>query len=118
MDKRAAKNLDSEYLTLEKLAKWCDTIPIPDWDDPLKLRRLARFFLADAITIQVWEIRYRSTAPGRPLNLLAITTDLPDAEVLGRYDLMLGHHDVYYVAAKLPRWHIVWQSSWNDLSPR
>jgi len=24
---------------------------------------------------------------------------------------------VYYIAATLPCWHIVWKSSWNDLSP-
>ena len=56
LDTRAAKNLSSEHLRLENLAKWCERIPIPDWDDPRQLRRLARFYLASTITFQVWEI--------------------------------------------------------------
>ena len=43
LDKRAAKNLSSQYLKLENLAKWCGKIPISNWDDPRQLRRLARF---------------------------------------------------------------------------
>ena len=116
LDKRAAKNLSSEFLRLENLAKWCERIPIPDGGDPRQLRRLARFYLASTITFQVWEIRYRSDAPGRPLNLLTITTELPDPELLERYDLGNGHHIVYFIAATIPRWHIVWKFSWNDLS--
>ena len=114
LDKRAAKNLSSEYLRLENLATWRERIPISDWDDPRQIRRLARFYLASTITWQVWEIRYRSNAPGRPLNLLTITTDVPDADFLELYDLTYGRHDGYYVAATLPRWHIVWKFSWND----
>ena len=114
LDKRAAKNLSSEYLRLGNLAMWCERIPISDWDDPQQLRRLARFYLASTITFQVWEIRYRSDAPGRPLNLLTITTDLPDPELLERYDLGNGHHIAYYIVATVPRWHIVWKFSWND----
>ena len=116
LDKRAAKNLSSDYLRLENLAAWCERIPIPDWHDARQLRRLARFYLASTITFQVWEIRYRSDRPGRPLNLLTVTTDLPDPELLELYDLGNGDHDTYYIAATLPRWHIVWKSSWNDLS--
>lgn len=115
LDKRAAKNLSSEYLNLQNLAKWCERIPMPDWDDPRQLRRLARFYLASTITFQVWEIRYKSDAPGRPLNLLTITTDLPDPELLEQYDLGNGHHIAYYIAATVPRWHIVWKFDWNDL---
>ena len=114
LDKRA-KNLSSEYLRLENLAKWCGRIPIYDWDDPRQLRRLARFYVASTITLQVWEIRYKPNAPGRPLHLLTITTEVPDPEFLRLCDPM-HVHDVYYVAATLPRWHIVWKSSWNDLS--
>ena len=115
--KRAAKNLSSEYLKLDNLARWCERIPISDWDDLRQLRRLARFYVASTITFQVWEIRYKSNAPGRPLNLLTITTDVPDSNLLQLCDLTYGHHDVYYVAATLPRWHIVWKSTWNYLSP-
>ena len=114
LDTRAAKNLSSEHLRLENLAKWCERIRIPDGGDPRQLRRLARFYLASTITFQVWEIRYRSEAPGRPLNLLTITTDLPDPELLERYDLGNGHHIAYYIAATIPRWHIVWKFSRND----
>jgi hypothetical protein len=114
LDKLAAKNLSSEYLRLENLAAWCERIPISDWDDPRQLRRLARFYLASTITWQVWEIRYKSNAPGRPLNLLTITTDVPDPELLELYDLGNGDHDAYYIAATLPRWHIVWKFSRND----
>ena len=117
LDKRAAKNLSSEYLRLDNLAKWCERIPISDWDDPRQLRRLARFYVANTITWQVWEIRYKSDAPGRPLNLLTTTTEVPDPDFLKLCDPMHGDHDVYYVAATLPRWHIVWKSSWNHLSP-
>ena len=99
---------------MENLATWCERIPIPDWDDARQLRRLAGFYLASTITWQVWEIRYRSDAPGRPLNLLTITTDVPDPDFLELYDLPYGHHDGYYIAATLPRWHIVWKFSWND----
>ncbi len=45
LDKRAAKNLSSEYLRLGNLATWCERIPISDWDDLRQLRRLARFYL-------------------------------------------------------------------------
>ena len=114
LDKRAAKNLSSEYLRLGNLATWCERIPISDWDDPQQLRRLARFYLASTIAFQVWEIRYRSDAPGRPLNLLTITTDLPDPELLERYDLGNGNHDAYYIVATVPRWHIAWKFSRND----
>ncbi len=114
LDKRAAKNLSPEYLKLENLATWCERIPISDWDDPRQLRQLARFYLASTITWQVWEIRYKSDAPGRPLVPLTITTDLPDPELLDLYDLGNADHSAYYIAATVPRWHIVWKFSRND----
>lgn len=110
LDKRAARKL-----SLEDLARWCGRIPVFDWDDPRLLCRLAKFYLASLETFQVWEIRYRSRAPGRPLNLLTITSELPDPEFLQACNEMYGPHDVYYIAATVPRWRVVWLSSWNNL---
>lgn len=110
LDKRAARNL-----SLEDLSRFCGTIPVFDWDDPRLLSRLARFYLASLEAFQVWEIRYRSRAPGRPLNLLTMTSELPDPEFLQACNEMYGAHDVYYIAATVPRWRVVWLSSGNDL---
>ena len=105
-DKSAAKKV-----SLEKLNQWCSLFPLLTWDDPKMLGRLARFYLLDQEIFQVWEIRYRSNAPGRPLVYLTETAEFPGPEFLEYCEETYGHHQEYHIAARVPRWRLVWKSS-------
>jgi len=109
LDKRAAKNLK-----LQELDRWFSVLPAIDWHNPLRVRRVAKIYLLSQEPFQVWEVRYRSDAPGRPLVLLIETVTFPDLEFLAKCDETYGFHEEYYIAARIPCWRIVWKSSWND----
>ncbi|MDP2949458.1 MAG: hypothetical protein Q8P22_07960 [Chloroflexota bacterium] len=106
LDKKAARGL-----RLEDLHSWCARFPEVRWDDPEECRRVARVVLLDMVPGQLWEVRYRSTAPGRPLLLVRQSVSFPDEESLDDCDQACGSRSNYYVAATRPRWRIVWTFS-------
>lgn len=104
LDKRAAKGL-----SLQELRYWCTRFPEVRWDDPREARRVAGVVLLARFPGQVWEVRRRSTAPGRPLLLVIQSLFFPDEESLDACDQVCGRQSSYYVAATRPRWRIAWR---------
>ena len=107
LDKKAAKNVG-----LGELGQWCFNFPPIDWEDQQMVQRAAKVYLLNLIPFQVWEVRYRSEAPGRPLVLAIATSDFPDSELLSWCDTTYGIQKDYYFAAKQPSWRLVWRTSW------
>ena len=106
LDKQAAKNVQ-----MEDLLRWChDFLPI-DWDDAELVLRMVRIYLLAQAPFQVWEVRHRSEAPGRPLILLTESETFPDEELLDFCNENYGFHREYYIAARYPSWRVVWKSS-------
>jgi len=110
LDKDTAKNL-----TLERLERWVEHLPLFDYEDPQQIRRLATVYLLQMVPYQEWEIRYRSSAPGRSLVLVTSSTTFPDPDLLDYCNRTVGWHDEYYVAATRPRWRVVWKFSIHDM---
>ena len=106
LDKKAAKNIQ-----MEDLLRWChDFLPI-DWDDAELVLRMVRIYLLAQVPLQVWEVRHRSEAPGRPLILLTESETFPDEELLDFCNNTFGYHREYFIAARYPSWRVVWKSS-------
>ncbi len=96
-------------LKLPDLADWMARMPSVELGDARHLKGLAKVYVLDRVPFQMWELRYRSEKPGRPLLLLTETTGLPDAEMLDYCERQYGHQEQYIIAARLPRWKVVWQ---------
>ena len=109
LDKKAAKKI-----SLEELEQWCSYFPPVDWEAPQTASRVAKIYLLRLIPFQVWEVRYRSKAPGRPLVLLTMTSSFPDSELLTMCETTYGYQGEYHFAARYPSWRLVWRTSWND----
>ena len=109
LDKKAAKKI-----SLEELEQWCPYFPV-DWEDPQTVPRVAKIYLLRLIPFQVWEVRYRSEAPGRPLVLAIATSYFPDPELLSWCDTTYGYQKEYHFAAQYPSWRLVWRTSWYSL---
>jgi hypothetical protein len=104
IDKRLARELRLRDLERESWAA-----PAIDWEDPQQVRQKARILVLTRRYDQVWEIRYRSKAPGRPLVHLLDVDKFPDPEYLAKIEEHVGRYDEYYIAAKFPRWKLVWK---------
>ena len=109
LDKKAAKKIN-----LEELEQLCSYFPV-DWEDPQTVPRIAKIYLLRLILFQVWEVRYRSEAPGRPLVLAIATSYFPDPELLTWCDTTYGYQKEYHFAARYPSWRLVWRTSWYSL---
>lgn len=107
LDKKAAKNVG-----LEELGQWCFNFPPIDWEDQQMVQRAAKVYLLNLIRFQVWEVRYRSDAPGRPLVLLTATSEFPDLELLTWCDATYGYQKEYQFAVRYPSWRLAWRTSW------
>ncbi len=81
----------------EELERPCSEFPI-EWDAPQTAPRVAKIYLLGLIPYQVWEVRYRSESPGRPLVLAIATSDFPDSELLSWCDTTYGIQEEYYLA--------------------
>ncbi len=115
---RIIESLDSKTArrsSRNDLALWLDLHDVPEWEEKFQLRRLAKLYLAHAQPFQQWEVRWRSTAPGNPLRLAMVDSRFPDGQYLDELEEVIGYHDYYYIAAQLPRWHIVWKTSWTHM---
>ena len=108
LDKKAAKKV-----SLEELEQWVSYFPPVDWEDTQTAPRVAKVYLLRLIRFQVWEVRYRSKAPGRPLVLLTATSDFPDSELLSMCETTYGYLGEYLIAARYPSWRLVWRTSWQ-----
>lgn len=104
IDRRLAKKIRHRELEMDSWAA-----PEINWDDPKQVGKKAQIWLLSRIWYQVWEIRHRSKAPGRPLVHLMDVDKFPDPEFLVRIEEHVGRHDEYYIAAKFPRWKLVWK---------
>lgn len=107
LDKGVAKNV-----SLEELERWCSDFPSIDWEDLQMVQRVANVYLLNLILFQMWEVRHRSEAPGRPLVLAIATSDFPDPELLNWCDTTYGYRREYHFAARYPSWRMVWRTSW------
>ena len=107
LDKKAAKNV-----SLEELGQWCFNFPPIDWEDQQMVQRAAKVYLLNLIRFQVWEVRYRSEAPGRPLVLTIATSEFPDLELLTWCDATYGYQKEYQFAVRYPSWRLAWRTSW------
>ncbi len=109
LDKHAAKDIK-----LQDLERWFSVFSAIDWHNPQQVQRVAKIYLLSREPFQVWEVRYRSDAPGRPWVLLIETATFPDMEFLAKCDETYGYREEYYIAARIPCWRIVWKASWYD----
>ncbi len=107
LDKKAAKKI-----SLEELERWCSYFPTVDWEEPQTVPRVAKIYLLRLIPFQVWEVRYRSESPGRPLVLAIATSGFPDSELRSWCDTTYGYQKEYHFAARFPSWRLVWRTSW------
>lgn len=92
---------------LEELRAWIEDGPMIDFDDPLQVCRAARLFAMELVPDQVWEVRYRSEAPGRPLVLANCDVSWPDYDVLESCVRQYGQRP-FIIAVRKPTWRQVW----------
>ena len=126
---REAARLESKYMPLRDairklnrpLARRLSSKDLEQWvrsfsdqgveltlQDPTQRERMARLIVLACHPEQIYEILYRSSAPGRPLVPLIESGTFPSQDELDLADEMAGGHRTLYVAARLPTWRLVW----------
>ena len=97
-------------LTLESLERW-ESRPQFDADDSDQVRRVAEIYMLELMDGQEFEVRARSDRPGRPLVCLDISVTFPNEEQVAFGEQFHEPYAEYLIAAKLPRWKVVWKYS-------
>ena len=76
--------------------------------DSKMIKRFVNLIRALRIT-QEFEMRYRSTAPGKPWVYMAISAGFPDPETVQAIRERYEWDRAIYIAATQPTWRIVWR---------
>ena len=111
LDKRLAS---ADVVSTKEIKEWCSIFPGLELEVSSQIERLATTIWLSRIYDQTWEIRYRSTAPGKPLRLVIACMGFPDRDLLEECYKLCGKPKELYVAAVLPRWRVVWKLSMED----
>ena len=101
-------------VSTKAIEDWYSVIPGLDLEISGQVERLATTIWLSRIWDQTWEIRYRSTAPGKALCLVVACAGFPERVLLDECFKFYGTSNELYVAALLPRWRVVWKLSKQD----
>ncbi len=102
LDKEAAKELTGREV--DRYVEW----PGFDADNFQEVLRIAKLLLLAAVDEQVFELRIRSNAPGKPLVWVSRRLKFPEQEAVMEVVQLPEKPRKIYVAATKPTWRIVW----------
>jgi len=114
--KRALSTLNKEAarsLIQREVGWWADW-PGFDLEKPKQVLKVAKMILESGIKDQGWELRYRSTVPGRPLENTLTYATFPSMEEVERARHSLGGPKRLYVATIKPRWRLAWTFDFEE----
>ena len=113
---KAMKALNKEAakaITPREVGWWKDW-PGFDPEKPRQVLKVAKMILESRLKDQGWELRYRSTVPGRPLENTLTYATFPSMEEVERARHSLGGPKRLYVATIKPRWRLAWTFEFEE----
>ena len=113
---RAMSTLNKEAarsLTPREVGWWADW-PGFDPEKPKQVLKVAKMILESQVKDQGWELRYRSTVPGRPLENTLTYATFPSMEEVEHARDSLGGPKRLYVATINPRWRVAWTFEFEE----
>ena len=108
LNKEAAK-----AITPREVGWWKDW-PGFDPEKPKQVLKIAKMILESQVKDQGWELRYRSTVPGRPLENTLTYATFPSMEEVEQVRNSLGGPKRLYVATIKPRWRLAWTLEFEE----
>ena len=102
MNPKAAKELRG--MEVDSRCEW----PGLELVDQHQVDSIAKLVLLSQEENQFYELRCRSSAPGRPLKLMDLFPDFPTEEDVVTCAELFKRPDMIYVTAAKPTWRIVW----------
>ena len=110
---RALNKEAAKAITPREVGWWKDW-PGFDPEEPKQVLKIAKMILESQVKDQGWELRYRSTVPGRPLENTLTYATFPSMEEVERTRDSLGDPKRLYVATIKPRWRLAWTFEFED----
>ena len=113
---KAMKALNKEAakaITPREVGWWKDW-PGFDPEKPRQVLKIAKMILESRLKDQGWELRYRSTVPGRPLENTLTYATFPSMDEVERARHSLGGPKRLYVATIKPRWRLAWTFEFEE----
>jgi hypothetical protein len=110
---RALNKEAARSLTPREVDWWADW-PGFDPEEPKQVLKVAKMILESRLKDQGWELRYRSTVPGRPLENTLTYATFPSMEEVERARHSLGDPKRLYVATIKPRWRLAWTFAFEE----
>ena len=113
---RAMRTLNREAarsLTPREVGWWADW-PGFDPEKPKQVLKVAKMILESPVKDQGWDLRYRSTVPGRPLENTLTYATFPSMEEGEQVRNSLGGPKRLYVATIKPRWRLAWTFEFEE----
>ena len=113
---KAMKALNKEAakaITPREVGWWKDW-PGFDPEKPRQVLKIAKMILESQVKDQGWELRYRSTVPGRPLENTLTYATFPSMEEIEHVRHSLGGPKRLYVATIKPRWRLAWTFEFEE----
>ena len=110
---RALNKEAAKAITPREVGWWKDW-PGFDPETPRQVLKIAKMILESYVKDQGWELRYRSTVPGRPLENTLTYATFPSMEDVERARHSLGGPKRLYVATIKPRWRLAWTFEFEE----
>ena len=113
---RAMRTLNKEAarsLTPREVGWWADW-PGFDPEKPKQVLKVAKMILESQVKDQGWDLRYRSTVPGRSLENTLTYATFPSMEEIEHVRDSLSDPKKMYVATIKPRWRLAWTFEFED----
>ena len=110
---RALNKEAAKAITPREVGWWKDW-PGFDPEKPKQVLKVAKMILESQVKDQGWELRYRSTVPGRPLENTFTYATFPSMEEIEHVRDSLGDPKKMYVATIKPRWRLAWTFEFED----
>ena len=110
---RALNKEAAKAITPREVGWWKDW-PGFDPEKPRQVLKIAKMILESQVKDQGWELRYRSTVPGRPLENTLTYATFPSMEDVERARHSLGGPKRLYVATTKPRWRLAWTFEFEE----
>ena len=97
----------AEDLKGEMVDSWCDW-PGLDAGEPRQVESIAKLILTSREPRQSYELRCRSSTPGRPLKFIRRYYHFPTDDEVMRVAELLDLPEKIYLSAAKPTWRIIW----------
>ena len=110
---RALNKEAAKAITPREVGWWKDW-PGFDPEKPRQVLKIAKMILESRLKDQGWELRYRSTVPGRPLENTLTYATFPSMEEVESARHSLGGPKRLYVATIKPRWRLAWTFEFEE----